>query len=101
MGLFGLVSNPIRSALEARGVSKLYSHQAAALKASMADRKHVMVTTSTASGKSVCYLAPCESLHQINTLESVTCAKIMSFSSFAGMYRGRCYQGLLYVPHQG
>ncbi|HEX7088125.1 MAG TPA: DEAD/DEAH box helicase [Vicinamibacterales bacterium] len=47
----------LRRALEARGVAQLYSHQAAA--ASLALSGHnVVITTPTASGKTLCYNAP-------------------------------------------
>lgn len=45
------------AALEARGVSRPYSHQAEAIAHSLAGR-HVVVTTPTASGKTLCYNAP-------------------------------------------
>jgi DEAD/DEAH box helicase domain-containing protein len=47
----------LRSALEARGVHELYSHQAAALDHALAGR-NVVITTPTASGKTLCYNAP-------------------------------------------
>ncbi len=47
----------LRAALEARGVAELYSHQAAALDHALAGR-NVVVTTPTASGKTLCYNAP-------------------------------------------
>lgn len=49
------LSNNIQKGLkEARGIMKLYSHQAAAINA-VAAGKHVIVSTATASGKSVIY----------------------------------------------
>ena len=45
------------SALARQGVDSLYTHQAEAIQAAMEGR-HVVVSTSTASGKSVCFLAP-------------------------------------------
>jgi DEAD/DEAH box helicase domain-containing protein len=45
------------AALQARGVSRLYSHQAAAITHVLGGR-HVVVTTPTASGKTLCYNAP-------------------------------------------
>jgi DEAD/DEAH box helicase domain-containing protein len=45
------------SALRARGVSQLYTHQARAIELALAGR-HVVVTTPTASGKTLCYNAP-------------------------------------------
>ncbi len=47
----------LRAALEARGIADLYSHQAAALDHALAGR-NVVVTTPTASGKTLCYNAP-------------------------------------------
>ncbi len=59
---------PLRHALEARGVSRLYSHQAQAfLAATGADAagaaggaggRHVVISTPTASGKSYCFHLP-------------------------------------------
>ncbi|KAJ8595607.1 DEAD H helicase [Rhizopogon salebrosus TDB-379] len=51
-------SNTIQQALrESRNITSLYYHQAAAINA-IAQRKHVIVSTSTASGKSVIYQVP-------------------------------------------
>ncbi len=44
-------------ALEARGVSQLYTHQAEAIEHALAGR-HAVVVTPTASGKTLCYNAP-------------------------------------------
>ncbi|MHC9086949.1 DEAD/DEAH box helicase [Luteimonas sp. RIT-PG2_3] len=44
-------------ALRARGIDRLYSHQAEAWAATQAGR-HVVVATPTASGKSLCYTLP-------------------------------------------
>ena len=44
-------------ALRARGISQLYTHQAAAIEHALAGR-HVVVITPTASGKTLCYNAP-------------------------------------------
>src|SRR5947207_2707318 len=52
----------LRTALEARGVAQLYTHQAQAIQHALAGR-HVVVTTPTASGKTLCYNAPV--LHSI------------------------------------
>ncbi|HXE80383.1 MAG TPA: DEAD/DEAH box helicase [Vicinamibacterales bacterium] len=52
----------LRAALDARGVRQLYSHQAAAVAHALAGRS-VVVTTPTASGKTLCYNAPV--LHRI------------------------------------
>ncbi len=43
--------------LTARGISRLYTHQADAISHALAHR-HVVVTTPTASGKTLCYNAP-------------------------------------------
>jgi DEAD/DEAH box helicase domain-containing protein len=54
---------PLLRALNAAGISHLYAHQAAAISA-VRDGHHVAVTTSTASGKTLCYNLPVlESLH--------------------------------------
>jgi len=47
----------LRRALEARGISALYTHQAEAVAHAVAGR-HVVVVTPTASGKTLCYNAP-------------------------------------------
>lgn len=38
---------------------RFYSHQSEAIKAILSDKKNVVITTSTSSGKSMCYLIPC------------------------------------------
>src|SRR5215204_1288392 len=43
--------------LSGRGIAQLYTHQAAAIEHALAGR-HVVVTTPTASGKTLCYNAP-------------------------------------------
>ena len=48
--------------LQARGISQLYTHQAAAIDHALGGR-HVVVITPTASGKTLCYNAPV--LHSI------------------------------------
>ena len=45
------------AALQARGISQLYTHQAEAIEHALAGR-HVVVITPTASGKTLCYNAP-------------------------------------------
>jgi DEAD/DEAH box helicase domain-containing protein len=45
------------AALESRGVTELYTHQAEAIEHALGGR-HVVVTTPTASGKTLCYNAP-------------------------------------------
>jgi len=52
----------LRTALETRGIMQLYTHQGAAIAHALAGR-HVVVTTPTASGKTLCYNAPV--LHSI------------------------------------
>jgi DEAD/DEAH box helicase domain-containing protein len=47
----------LRSALASRGISALYSHQAAAIDHALSGR-NVVVITPTASGKTLCYNAP-------------------------------------------
>jgi DEAD/DEAH box helicase domain-containing protein len=47
----------VRAVLAARGLSRLYSHQADAIGHALAGR-HVVITTPTASGKTLCYNAP-------------------------------------------
>src|SRR5579862_1206226 len=47
----------LRGALERRGISALYSHQAEAIEHALG-RRHVVVITPTASGKTLCYNAP-------------------------------------------
>ena len=51
------VPAPLRAALQARGIDRLYAHQAEAWTAAQQGR-HVMVATPTASGKSLCYTLP-------------------------------------------
>ena len=48
---------PLRQALAARGIARLYSHQAAALEHAGAGH-NVVVVTPTASGKTLCYNLP-------------------------------------------
>ena len=52
-----IVDPRLRTALEGRGVAQLYTHQAAALAHALGG-EHVVVTTPTASGKTLCYNAP-------------------------------------------
>jgi DEAD/DEAH box helicase domain-containing protein len=52
----------LRSALEARGIAELYTHQAETIEHALAHR-NVVVITPTASGKTLCYNAP--ALHAI------------------------------------
>jgi DEAD/DEAH box helicase domain-containing protein len=48
---------PLRAALAARGIERLYTHQAAALAAARAGA-HLGIVTATASGKTLCYQLP-------------------------------------------
>jgi DEAD/DEAH box helicase domain-containing protein len=57
-----LIDPRLRAALESRGITELYTHQAAALELALSGR-HFVVTTPTASGKTLCYNAP--ALHTI------------------------------------
>ncbi len=52
-----LIDPRLRAALEARGVTELYIHQAAAFDLALAGR-NLVVITPTASGKTLCYNAP-------------------------------------------
>lgn len=47
----------VKHALEERGIRQLYAHQRAAIDASL-NGEHVIVSTATASGKSLCYMVP-------------------------------------------
>jgi DEAD/DEAH box helicase domain-containing protein len=47
----------LRQVLAARGIEQVYTHQAAAIAHAVAGR-HVVITTPTASGKTLCYNAP-------------------------------------------
>jgi len=47
----------LRDVLRDRGIEQLYTHQAAVVEHALAGR-HVVVTTPTASGKTLCYNAP-------------------------------------------
>ena len=51
------VPEGLRSALHARGITRLYSHQAEAWHATRRG-EHVAIATPTASGKSLCYTLP-------------------------------------------
>jgi DEAD/DEAH box helicase domain-containing protein len=51
------VDERLRDVLGARGIEQLYTHQAAAVEHALA-RRNVVVTTPTASGKTLCYNAP-------------------------------------------
>nr|CAB3448543.1 unnamed protein product [Digitaria exilis] len=66
------LSPATRDALGAIGVTKLYSHQAEAIDHALAGGKHVVVSTSTSSGKSLCYNVPV--LESISPPASTSCA---------------------------
>src|SRR3954468_13709505 len=51
------LSPALAGALRARGIERLYEHQALAYEAARAG-KHVVVATPTASGKSLCFHLP-------------------------------------------
>ena len=51
------LSPPVQRALVAIGAERLYAHQAAAITAALAGH-HVVVATSTASGKTLCFNIP-------------------------------------------
>ncbi len=51
------IDERIKTALERRGVRKLYSHQASAIQA-VHDGSSIVVVTPTASGKTMCYNVP-------------------------------------------
>ena len=51
------LATPLREALEARGIERLYTHQVQAIEALQA-RLDTVVVTGTASGKSLCFHLP-------------------------------------------
>ncbi|HYM92410.1 MAG TPA: DEAD/DEAH box helicase [bacterium] len=51
------LSEPMAEALARQGITRLYIHQAEALEAARAGES-VIITTGTASGKSLCYMVP-------------------------------------------
>ena len=51
------LSPPVVSALRATGAEQLYAHQAEAINAAL-DGQHIVVATSTASGKTLCFNVP-------------------------------------------
>jgi DEAD/DEAH box helicase domain-containing protein len=56
------VNADLRAAYEAKGIARLYSHQAAAAEA-VHSQKNIVIVTPTASGKTLCYNLPI--LHQV------------------------------------
>ncbi|TVU33680.1 hypothetical protein EJB05_25513, partial [Eragrostis curvula] len=65
------LSPAMRDALKSIGVSRLYSHQAQAI-ASAASGKHVVISTATSSGKSLCYNVPV--LESVSPPGAASCA---------------------------
>ena len=53
----GGLDERVREVLTARGIERLYTHQAHAIELALA-RRNVVITTPTASGKTLCYNAP-------------------------------------------
>ncbi len=53
----GIIHPDLISVLQARGIKKLYTHQASAIDAVL-KKKNVVVVTPTASGKTLCYNIP-------------------------------------------
>ncbi len=51
------LSPPVTEALRAAGAERLYTHQAEAINAAL-DGQHVVIATSTASGKTLCFNVP-------------------------------------------
>ena len=56
-GDVGGVDERLRAVLKARGIEGFYTHQAAAIEHAV-NRRNVVITTPTASGKTLCYNAP-------------------------------------------
>ncbi|KAL6848507.1 hypothetical protein ACP4OV_021801 [Aristida adscensionis] len=65
------LSPAMRAALRSAGVSRLYTHQVHAIDAAVAGR-HVVVSTATSSGKSLCYNVPV--LEAVSPPASPSCA---------------------------
>ena len=51
------IDDRVREVLSARGIDRLYSHQSTAIEHALAGR-NIVITTPTASGKTLCYNAP-------------------------------------------
>jgi DEAD/DEAH box helicase domain-containing protein len=51
------IDERLRDVLRQRGIDQLYTHQAIAIEHALG-RRHVVITTPTASGKTLCYNAP-------------------------------------------
>ncbi|KAI7901494.1 P-loop containing nucleoside triphosphate hydrolase protein [Cokeromyces recurvatus] len=56
--IHNLVSDQLKTALKEKGINNLYIHQTEALKSLLLEKQHVIVSTSTASGKSLIYQIP-------------------------------------------
>ncbi|CAA2984498.1 ATP-dependent helicase hrq1 isoform X1 [Olea europaea subsp. europaea] len=64
-----MLSENIKAALKRAGITRLYSHQAESIQASLAG-KNVVVATMTSSGKSLCYNVPVLEVLSHNPLAS-------------------------------
>ncbi|KAF8677689.1 DNA replication factor CDT1 like [Rhizoctonia solani] len=90
------ISNNVANALKmARGVTGFYSHQAAAIN-SIWDEKNVIVSTSTASGKSVIYQVPI--LCALEKDKTATAMFIYPTKALAQDQKGAIEQLLLRCP---
>ncbi|GJN33021.1 hypothetical protein PR202_gb21578 [Eleusine coracana subsp. coracana] len=86
------LSEAMRQALNSIGISRLYSHQSQAIESSISG-KHVVIATSTSSGKSLCYNIPVlESLSG----DSMACALYIVIDE-AHSYKGAfgCHTALI------
>ena len=88
------------SALRARGITSLYSHQAQAWQAAKEGR-HLVVATPTASGKSLCYTLPVVSaameqgakalyLFPTKALAQDQVAELLELNAACLLYTSRC-----------
>ncbi|KAL8143605.1 hypothetical protein V2J09_016637 [Rumex salicifolius] len=64
------LSENVKSSLQSLGISKLYSHQADSVRASISGQ-NVVVATTTSSGKSLCYNLP---VLEVMTKDMLSCA---------------------------
>lgn len=68
----------VAAALHLRGVRQLFTHQAAAVD-HLLEGRHTVVATSTASGKSLCYIIPVlQALAQVRWACAAACADVLS-----------------------
>ncbi|KAL7161138.1 hypothetical protein ACSBR2_041739 [Camellia fascicularis] len=82
------LSEKMKSALKCIGITRLYSHQAESVRASLAG-KHVVVATMTSSGKSLCYNLPVlEALAQDQLRALLAMTKEFDTSLDIGIYDG-------------